>query len=115
MNHRFLALMGVVVAISIAALVSVAGQSPTTTPKTSASLKTSWGEPDLQGIWTRDYDIAMQRPEKYKDQEFFTEAQIAELDKARAARPGNETRALRGTEQDVAGASNAVFTSRRHT
>src|SRR5437016_5922219 len=98
MRQRILKFVGVAAVISIGLLASVAGQSPTTTQKTAPALKTSWGEPDLQGIWTRDYDMPMQRPAKYKDQEFFTEAQLAELDQIRAARPGNETRSVRGTE-----------------
>ena len=109
MKQRILGLMGVAAAIAVVSLVSVAGQAPTT-------LKTSWGEPDLQGIWdTNPVQIPLQRPAKYKDQEFFTAAQIAELDTIRAAMPGNETRAERGTPNDVAGAYNVVFTSRRPT
>jgi len=107
--------LGMAAVIAVVSLVSVAGQAPTTAVQTGPSLKTSWGEPDLQGIWTRDYDAPMQRPVQYKDQEFFTDAQLAELDKLRAARPGNETRSVKGTEQDVAGAYNVVFTSRRPT
>ncbi len=29
------------------------------------SLKTSWGEPDLQGIWTVETDTPLQRSPKY--------------------------------------------------
>src|SRR5215470_4598382 len=47
------------------------------------ALKTPWGEPDLQGIWTDEFDTPLQRPAKYAEQEFFTEAQRAELDKER--------------------------------
>ena len=109
MRERLPQVMGLAVVIAVGALVSVAGQAQTVP-------KTSWGEPDLQGIWdATPVQIPLQRPAKYKDQEFFTEAQIAELDKIRAAMPGNETRSVRGTEQDVAGAYNAVFTSRRPT
>jgi hypothetical protein len=50
----------------------------------AAALETPWGEPDLQGIWTSEFDTPLQRPTKYVDQEFFTEAQRAELDKERA-------------------------------
>jgi hypothetical protein len=53
-----------------------------TTPP--ATLKTPWGEPDLQGIWTAEFDVPLQRSAKYAGQEFFTEAQRAELDKERA-------------------------------
>ena len=109
MTARVTQLMGLAAAIAVATLVSVAGQA-------QKGLKTSWGEPDLQGIWdTAPVQIPLQRPAKYKDQEFFTEQQIAEFDKIRTAMPGNETRSVRGTEQDVAGAYNVVFTSRRPT
>jgi hypothetical protein len=50
----------------------------------TAALKTPWGEPDLQGIWTAEFDVPLQRSAKYAGQEFFTEAQRAELDKERA-------------------------------
>jgi hypothetical protein len=49
----------------------------------SPALKTPWGEPDLQGIWTDEFDTPLQRPAQYADQEFFTEAQREELDKQR--------------------------------
>jgi len=103
-------LVGLAAVMAAATLAAgVAGQAQT-------GLKTSWGEPDLQGIWdTTPVQIPLQRPAKFKDQEFFTDDQIAELDKVRAAMPGNETRSVRGTEQDVAGAYNVVFTSRRPT
>ena len=57
----------------------------------------------------------MQRPAKYANQEFFTEAQRAELDQVRSALRGRDKRAERGTERDVAGAYNAVFMSRKRT
>src|SRR5579864_5460046 len=73
------------------------------------ALKTSWGEPDLQGIWTDETDTPLQRSPKYASQEFFTAAQRAELDRERAALLGRDRRVQRGTELDVAGAYSAVF------
>ena len=84
-----------------------------TSPATA--LKTPWGEPDLQGIWTVESDTPLQRPAKYANQEFFTDAQRAELDKQRSALLGRDKRVERGTELDVAGAYNAVFMSKKHT
>src|SRR5262247_2530058 len=78
-------------------------------------LKTSWGEPDLQGIWTDETDTPLQRSPRFANQEVFTEAQRAELDKARAALLRRDRRVERGTELDVAGAYNAVFTSMKRT
>src|SRR5882762_10605724 len=80
-----------------------------------APLKTPWGEPDLQGIWTDESDTPLQRPAKYANQEFFTDAQRAELDKERSALLGRDRRVERGTELDVAGAYNGVFLSIKRT
>src|SRR6266705_877364 len=90
---------------------SVKAAAPTSAP----ALKTPWGELDLQGIWTDESDTPLQRPAKYANQEFFTEAQRAELDKERAALLGRDKRVERGTELDVAGAYNAAFMSIKHT
>jgi hypothetical protein len=79
------------------------------------TLKTPWGDPDLQGIWTDETDTPLQRPAQYANQEFFTSAQRAELDKARVAMPGKDKRGERGTELDVTGSYNAVFISRKRT
>jgi hypothetical protein len=82
--------------------------------KKSSGLKTPWGEPDLQGIWTDEYQTPLQRPARYAGKEFFTEEERAALDAKRAAtelRP----RAERGSERDVAGAYNQVFMSIKKT
>src|SRR5947209_1141948 len=104
-QRLLLILMGAAIpaAVVSATLVPLAGQAPGAgAPKAGPAAKTPWGEPDLQGIWTREYDTPMQRPAKYAGKEFYTDADLAELDAIRARRPGNETRSVRGTEQDVA-------------
>jgi hypothetical protein len=74
-------------------------------------LKTPWGEPDLQGIWTDEFDTPLQRPAKYADQEFFTEAQREELNQERSALLGR-----RATDRDLAGGYNfAIFLSTKRT
>jgi len=78
-------------------------------------LKTPWGEPDLQGIWTDETDTPLQRSPRYANQEFFTAEQRAELDKQRSALIGRDRRSERGTEADVAGAYNQVFTPLKRT
>jgi hypothetical protein len=50
----------------------------------------------------------LQRPVNYADQEFFTEAQRAELDEVRAAFAGKDKRAERGTDLDVGGSYNQL-------
>jgi hypothetical protein len=113
MRHRFIGLM-ITVAMATAAVGAVVAVSITRTsaqaPAASApALKTPWGEPDLQGIWTDETDTPLQRSPKYANQEFFTEAQRAEIDRQRSELLRRDKRVERGTELDVAGAYNALF------
>ena len=85
------------------------------TPTASALLKTPWGEPDLQGIWTDETTTPLQRPARYANQAVFTEAERAELDRVRSEVLGRERRAERGTERDVSGSYNNVFVSFKRT
>jgi hypothetical protein len=106
--------VGVTVSVSITGTLAQAPAASVTVPV--PALKTPWGEPDLQGIWTDEFDTPLQRPAKYAEQEFFTEAQRAELDKERAALIDRDKRGERGTEADVSQAYNfAVFLSTKHT
>jgi hypothetical protein len=87
-------------------------QAPTASGTAPASpLATAWGEPDLQGIWTDEFDTPLERPARYANQEFFTDAQRGELDNERSALLDRDARAERGSEADVAQAYNAVFLS----
>jgi hypothetical protein len=116
-----IAALGVVLSVLVffkPAQVTLAQEGPTasaTSPAPAPALRTPWGEPDLQGIWMDESDTPLQRPAKYANQEFFTEAQRAELDKERAALLGRDKRVERGTELDVAGAYNAAFMSIKRT
>src|SRR5947207_2222223 len=105
----------VTVAIAAAALNAVAAVSITRTSAQAPTLKTPWGEPDLQGIWTVEYDTPLQRSPQFADQEFFTEAQRAEFDRIRAQQRGRDERGARGSEVDVAGAYNDVFGAMKRT
>jgi hypothetical protein len=98
-------------AVMLASLTHLSAQAPTPT----TMLTTPWGDPDLQGIWTDETDTPLQRSPKFANQEFFTEAQRAELDQQRANMLGRERRAERGTTADVAGAYNDVFTPKKRT
>lgn len=57
MRQRILASLGTAVLV-VVSLTSVAGQSGGGAQTTSA-LRTSWGEPDLQGIWASEYQIPL--------------------------------------------------------
>jgi hypothetical protein len=105
------AIAGIVISISI---VPASAEVPVASA-TAPPLETPWGEPDLQGIWTDETDTPLQRSAKFANQEFFTDAQRAELDQQRSAMQGRERRAERGTVADVAGAYNDVFTPKKRT
>src|SRR5690242_19469947 len=105
----------ILAAVSLASIDRTSAQTPAQEGRERAQLKTPWGEPDLQGIWTDESDTPLQRPAKYANQEFFTEAQREELDKERSELLGGNKREERGSESDVAGAYNGVFLSVKHT
>jgi hypothetical protein len=119
MGNRFSGLIvtaAIAAAASAAISVSVTATSAQTpagsgAAQKSPALKTAWGEPDLQGIWTDEFDTPLQRPAKYASQEFFTEAQRVELDKARS-----EMVTRRATETNANnGYNGAVFFSTKRT
>jgi hypothetical protein len=107
---------GAAVGVIFLSVVGTQAQGPAAsgTAPAAAALKTPWGEPDLQGIWTDETDTLLQRSPKYADQEFFSEGQRAELDSERSKVLGSDKRAERGTELDLAGAYNSAFVSWKH-
>jgi hypothetical protein len=114
MRERFpvtaaIAAVAVGAAVAASVVAEAAGAAP------PAALTTSWGEADLQGIWTDEFDTPLQRPPRFAGQEFFTPAQREEIDRERTALYGEERPAPAGTELDVARAYNhAVFLSNKH-
>jgi hypothetical protein len=102
----------VLTAISSGAIVSAS--SAQTPAPVAASLKTPWGEPDLQGIWTDEFDSPLQRSAKYASQEFFTPAQRADLDRLRGQHFSDDPRQERGSPIDVGGAYNTQFLTIKH-
>jgi hypothetical protein len=104
-------------AVIAAPLAQTAAQTPPASGGAPAptTLKTPWGEPDLQGIWTVETDTPLQRPARFANQEYFTPEQRAELDEVRSALAGKDQRAQRGTELDVGGSYNQLFVPRKHS
>jgi hypothetical protein len=99
--------------LAVGAVTSVrtAAQAPA---QPGAALKTPWGEPDLQGIWTDEFDTPLQRSPEYANQEFFTPAQREAIDRERGAHFGSDPRQERGSALDVGGAYNTVFLTVKH-
>ena len=118
MRRRWLEVIGVaavVVAVAGLLIVSRGSLGGASAGASSAALKTAWGEPDLQGIWTDPYQTPLQRPSQFASKETFTDQERTDLDKRRAEIPRRDQRVERGSERDVAGAYNAVFQSIRPT
>jgi len=114
MRRRLFEALGVIAVLIAVVLLLRFSRSPVDA-RAATALATPWGEPDLQGIWTRDSDEPLQRPAKYKDRAFLTDEERTELNKRISTivgREAEESRRPRGTEQDVGGAYNAaIFTS----
>ena len=108
MKKRLLKLIGASIVIGPIAValqlttVDVGGQTQDTT---------TGGHPNLEGIWLDVYDTPFQRAPELADREFTTAEERAERDQARMGSSGRNRRVTRGSQQDVAGAYNAVYTS----
>ena len=79
------AAVGAAIAVSVTDVQAQVSASSGAVPAAAPTLKTPWGEPDLQGIWTDESDTPLQRSPRVADQEFFTEAQRGEMDRVRSA------------------------------
>src|SRR5579864_7691913 len=84
MGNRILALLSALVLT----IVPAAAQAPTAASKakTAAAAKETWtpprtpdGQPDLQGVWTNNSVTPLQRPKELAGKEFYTEAELAEV------------------------------------
>jgi hypothetical protein len=107
-SMKTVAMAAVASAVISVSITSTQAQAPTASGQAP---RTPWGEPDLQGIWTDEFDTPLQRPARDASQEFFTEAQREEIDQERSALLGR-----RATERDLAGGYNfAVFLSTKRT
>ena len=98
MRPRLLQLIGIAILIALVpvTIALITGRVPTlalepasaqtrgSAPATTAAPKTPWGEPHLQGIWTVELLVPLERPAGVT-KESYTEAEVAELDKQRAA------------------------------
>jgi hypothetical protein len=80
-----------------------------------AAPKTPWGDPDLQGIWDHKITTPIERPARYAGKELLTEEEVQAIEAAAAAQGpvgrGRDVRAERGSEVDVEGAYNNIFST----
>ncbi len=76
---------------------SLASEAP------GAALRTSWGDPDLQGVWVGSTLTPLERPPHFEGREFLTEEEVAALENGAVAR--NVRLAERPAESTTAGGS----------
>ena len=114
MSRRVLECTGLTVTVGSLVVLLHAVPQPVTARVAAAEAvtKTPWGDPDMQGIWTVEKLVPLERPDGVT-KAFYTEEEVANLDRDRAGKSvfGNGVRQERGSEADVAGAYNSVFTS----
>src|ERR1035438_2222942 len=129
MRHRYLVTSGALaggLALVFVAAFSLPGQSPApaskqtpakaaptkaaVTSKAGPAPRTSWGEPDLQGVWFVMADVPLERSAANAGKEFLTDEEMAAGDRAKGLNPGRNARS-EDSAQDVNGAYNAVFNS----
>ena len=81
-------------------------RTSTSTVTAGATLRTSWGEPDLQGIWNGETITPLERPMRWADTPVLTPEEAKAVEEWVYSTPGRDDRSQRGTERDVAAAYN---------
>ena len=110
MTSRLVALIGGLALGGLA--VAPHAQSVQPAAPRGQELRTPWGDPDLQGIWSGETLTPLQRPARFASRAVLTPEEAAKVAAEVLARPGRENRSSRGTEKDVAGAYNQIFVQR---
>ena len=78
-RHLFTSSGLAAVVAALAVLAACGGQPPADTAGTDdmaadgATLRTAWGDPDLQGTWETLERVPFERPAEFGDREFMTE------------------------------------------
>src|SRR4029079_8905163 len=86
-RHTMSRLAGAVVALGVASWVTLAAQGKPAAPASTAANKpqamarTSWGHPNLQGVWSVATVTPLERPLDLAGKEALTEAEAAEYAK----------------------------------
>ena len=113
MTQRHSVVTVTIVMIVAVSVVALSGQGPRSSASGSrtAALRTPWGEPDLQGIWSGSTLTPLERPARFAGKPVLTPEEAIALEAAVHARPGRDDRSQRGTERDVAGAYNQLWTA----
>ena len=81
MSRRLFKVLGVAAMLVAVVLLVQCARTPFAAKATAGTgtPATPWGEPDLQGIWTKETNEPLQRPAGFKDREFLTDEERTKL------------------------------------
>src|SRR5690348_10217555 len=77
---------GIVFSLLAALLFAVIPAAGQTKKATWTPPRTPDGQPDLQGVWTNNTVTPLQRPKELAGKEFYTDAELAEVQKQQRER-----------------------------
>ena len=98
--------LGLALVLTVAAAVSAAGQERATT------VRTPWGDPDLQGVWSIATITPFERPAALAGKEKLTEQEAAAAEETFRTTQNQDRRDGAGTDADVALAYNDFWWDR---
>ena len=104
MNHRHvvsISAVGAVIVVvslgSVAATGQVAKAGNTTSPSSTRTPRTEWGDPDLRGVWKYDAAISLERPAEFEGRAFLTAEEVAKRQQAEVELEGKKLAGAEGT------------------
>jgi hypothetical protein len=78
MRARRLIVIGVLATGIGVGPLAAAASAQTATSGSGSPLRTPWGDPDLQGLWTNATATPLERPKELEGKQFFTDEELAE-------------------------------------
>jgi hypothetical protein len=88
----------VVLVLGVIAVVTLpaCGGPPSLNAPSSATPRTAWGDPDLQGVWRYEGAIPLERPAQFEGRDALTEQEVAERQKVEAEQAEKRLAGLEG-------------------
>lgn len=106
-------LVGCCLALFVTALHSQTKVSPA--PTRSLPFRTSWGDPDLQGVWNYAVGTPLERPAEFAGKAVLSDAEFAQAERQAHERSNRDRRDGAGTNVDLGREANAFWFERRPT
>ena len=93
---QFLGSLSVVVVALVAVTVGAAVVGSGTQTARTDLLRTAWGDPDLQGVWTNATRTPLERPDEYGEQQLLSVNELKEQEEGAARNLANESAVRQG-------------------